>query len=119
MKFFSPRILLLLEGLTLLTAACAAYAALGASWWTFAVLFLAPDLTMIGYVFGVRIGAAVYNFGHTYTIVGGFWLIAHFTHASVAMPVSLIWLAHIGFDRLLGYGLKYPTAFKETHLGRV
>jgi hypothetical protein len=80
---------------------------------------LAPDLTMAGYAFGVRIGATIYNLGHTYPAVGAFWLIGHFTHASVALPFSLIWLAHIGFDRLLGYGLKYPTAFKDTHLGRV
>ncbi|HEY4246784.1 MAG TPA: DUF4260 domain-containing protein [Lacunisphaera sp.] len=119
MKFFSPKVLLHLEGLAILAAAGAAYAVQGASWWTFAILFLAPDLTIAGYAFGVRIGTAAYNLGHTYAMVGAFWLIGHFTHASTALPFSLIWLAHIGFDRLLGYGLKYPTAFKDTHLSRV
>lgn len=119
MNFSSPRILLHLEGLAILTASCAAYAEQGASWWTFAVLFLAPDLMMAGYVFGTRIGAGVYNLGHSYTAVAVFWLIGHFSHFSATVSFSLIWLAHIGFDRLLGYGLKYPTSFKDTHLDRV
>jgi hypothetical protein len=113
-----PKVLLHLEGLAVLAAACAAYGAHGNSWWKFAALFLAPDLTMLGYLLGKRVGAATYDLGHTYVVVGTFWLVGHFCHWPHTVPLSLIWLAHIGFDRLLGYGLKYSTDFKDTHLSR-
>jgi hypothetical protein len=119
MKFSIPKILLLLEGSTVFVAACAIYAYRGDSWLSFGALFFAPDLTMLGYVFRNNVGSACYNFSHTYTVVGVFWMIAQFFHFPHAAPISLIWLAHIGLDRFLGYGLKYPSAFKDTHLGRV
>ncbi|HEX7632420.1 MAG TPA: DUF4260 domain-containing protein [Lacunisphaera sp.] len=119
MKFSLPKALLHLEGLTVLVASCVAYAIHGASWWKFAALFLAPDLAIIGFLFGLRVGTLAYNLGHTYVVVGVFWLVAHFCAWPHAWPISLIWIAHIGFDRFIGYGLKYSTAFKDTHLGRV
>jgi p-aminobenzoyl-glutamate transporter AbgT len=119
MKLFPPKILLHLEGLTVFTAACVAYAIHGAAWWKFIAPFLVPDLMMLGYLFGAKVGAAVYNVGHTYSIVAIFWLIAYFAHLPHALSIGLIWTAHIGFDRLCGYGLKYSTAFKDTHLGKV
>lgn len=117
-KRSGPRILLHLEGLVALTAACLAYRGVGAHWGQFSLLFLTPDLSMVGYCFGRRIGAAVYNAAHTY--VGPFLLglIAYYGHRPSLLPLALIWVAHIGFDRLLGYGLKYATGFKHTHLGR-
>jgi hypothetical protein len=114
-----PRLLLHLEGLTCLCAACALYFIGSHSWWLFAVLFLAPDLAMLGYLLGPKIGAALYNAVHTYTTVGVVWIVGHFLSVSIATPICLIWVAHIGFDRLLGYGLKYSTAFKDTYLSRV
>jgi len=90
---------------------------LGGSWQTFAILFLVPDLSMLGYLAGRRLGAAAYNTAHSYI---GAALLGAFGAAVVspiAVQVALIWAAHIGFDRLLGYGLKYPTAFGDTHLG--
>jgi hypothetical protein len=107
MKLSGPKLLLHLEGLSVLVAACWAYQADGFAWWKFGVLFLAPDLAMIGYALGTRIGAAAYNAAHTYVGLPSI------------LPICLIWVAHLGFDRLLGYGLKYPDAFKDTHLGRV
>jgi hypothetical protein len=83
------------------------------------VLALAPDLSMLGYVGGPRLGSLTYDVVHTYVgpialgvagIVGGY---------ETAVQVALIWLTHIGVDRMLGYGLKYPTGFKDTHLQRV
>lgn len=115
----SPKWLLHAEGLAVLAAAVAAYRELGASWVTFAVLFLVPDVSMAGYFFGTKIGAEVYNLSHTYTAPFLLWAAVSLSHLPQAVPLCVIWVAHIGFDRLLGYGLKYPTAFKDTHLGKV
>lgn len=112
-----PLLILRLEGAALLIAATAAYAVLGESWWLFALLFLAPELSMLGYLAGPRIGAMFYNLGHTTLLPAA--LIA--AGLGLGLPLlstfGLIWLAHIGFDRLVGYGLKYPDAFSHTHLG--
>ena len=118
-KSSGPKVLLHIEGLAVLVAACALYGHLGHAWWKFAVLFLAPDLSMVGYALGKQVGAAMYNAAHTYTAPLLVWALGHYAHASVFEPLCLIWVAHIGFDRLVGYGLKYGTDFKATHLGRV
>ena len=119
MKFSFPKLLLHLEGLMVLTAACVAYHAGGYSWWRFAGWFLAPDLAMVGYLLGPKVGAAAYNAVHTYLAVGVLWLAGQALGLPALTPLCLIWAGHIGFDRALGYGLKYATAFKDTHLGRV
>lgn len=82
------------------------------------MLFLAPDLFMLGYLIGPRAGSAIYNVGHVLFIPVLLFLFGLATHRQTLMAVALIWLAHIFFDRLLGYGLKYPTFFKDTHLNR-
>jgi hypothetical protein len=105
------------EGLTVLSAAIFIYARTGHSWLLFVILFLTPDISFVGYVLGPRTGAATYNIFHSYIVpvaLGcGMWVAGR----SIAIP--LIWAAHIGFDRLLGYGLKYPTGFGDTHLGKL
>jgi hypothetical protein len=113
------RMILRLEGLAALVVSVAVYAYWGQhGWGFFALLFLAPDLSLLGYLRGPRVGAAVYNFAHTYVvpavlgIAGVLWLGPLFT-------IALIWSAHIGLDRMLGYGLKLPTAFQSTHLGPI
>jgi hypothetical protein len=119
MNFSGPKLLLHVEGLAVLVAACVLYHEAGASWGLFAALFLAPDLLMAGYFFGKKVGARLYNAGHTYTAPFLLWAVVCLAHRPSWFPLCLIWAAHIGFDRLLGYGLKYDTAFKDTHLGRV
>jgi len=114
-----PKPLLRIEGLTVLMGACLLYRALHGSWLMFAVLFLTPDLFMLGYLFGVRVGAWVYNLVHTYTAPLALGFVAYFTPIPSLLAICLIWTAHIGFDRFLGYGLKYETGFKDTHLGKV
>lgn len=114
------RILLRLEGLGLLILAVMLYANSGLSWLLFAVLFLAPDLSFLGYLAGPRVGAVVYNLAHdtlgpVLLVIGGYMFAAH----AAVLAVALIWLAHIGFDRTLGYGLKYAAGFGYTHLGRI
>lgn len=107
------------EGLAALGASVALYASVGGSWLVFALLFLAPDLSMLGYIGGRKAGATAYNLVHTYTaplaLVGAGLLLG----ASGLPQVALIWTAHIGFDRALGYGLKLPSGFHDTHLGTI
>ena len=115
----TPRALLRLEGLAVLVAALIGYHAVGASWIWFAVLLLFPDVALVGYLAGPRVGAFTYNALHTYL---GPALLAALTYSGVtprAWWICWIWLAHIGLDRAIGYGLKFPTAFQATHLGTI
>ncbi len=114
-----PRWILHLEGAAIFAAALYFYRAGHYPWWLFAALFLVPDISMMGFVKDARRGAAIYNLVHTLTgpllLLGGALLVA----GPQSIRYALIWLAHIGFDRALGYGLKYPTFFKDTHLQHV
>jgi hypothetical protein len=114
-----PRILLRLEGLAILVAALVLYFDAEFGWVLLVVLFLAPDLSLAGYLFGRRIGAAAYDLLHTELFPIALATVGIVANAETATRIGLIWLAHIGGDRLLGYGLKYPAAFKDTHLQRV
>jgi len=107
------------EGLMLFTVALFLYAHAGASWMFFFALFLAPDLSFVAYVFGSRVGALAYNAVHTTVGPIVLALASQLLPATAIplLPVALIWFAHIGFDRALGYGLKYASGFGDTHLG--
>ena len=119
MTLSGPKMLLHIEGFVVLVVAGVVYHELGASWGKFAALLLVPDISMVGYFFGKKIGAHAYNSAHTYLAPFLLWTFAHFANHSGLLPLCVIWIAHIGLDRLLGYGLKYPTDFKATHLNRV
>jgi hypothetical protein len=112
----SPRLLLHLEGAAVLALSVFFYRSHGGNWAQFALLFLVPDISMLGYLANARVGALTYNAVHTYVgpVITG-WVSVSMGQAEM-LPICLIWSAHIGFDRLLGYGLKHPTAFKDTHL---
>jgi hypothetical protein len=112
----APKAILRLEGALVLAAASIAYAEIGRGWVMFALLFLVPDISMLGYLGGRRLGAAVYNVGHTYILPAALGAYGLFQSQPLALAVALIWMGHIGFDRLLGFGLKYETAFGHTHL---
>jgi len=114
-----PGVLIRLEGLTAAVLVAALYAFRGGGWLWFAVLFLVPDLSMLGYLAGPRVGAAAYNLLHTYTTAGVLAGVGVVTGHGFLVLCALILGAHIGVDRLLGYGLKYPTGFKDTHLQRL
>jgi hypothetical protein len=114
-----PRILLRTEGGAVAVAAIAVYFHEGYPWWLFVALILAPDLSMIGYAGGLRVGAATYNAAHTYAFPVVLTAVGLLGGADLAVEIGLIWLAHIGVDRAIGYGLKYPSGFKDTHLQRV
>lgn len=113
----SVRVVLRLEGLCALVAALLGYSKMGQGWGAFALCFLAPDISLIGYLAGSTVGAITYNVAHSY--VGAIACLA--IGALVVSPAlscaGLIWCAHIGFDRALGYGLKYSAGFSFTHLG--
>ena len=119
---FLPRwmdYLLKIEWLCAGLAMLAAFWTAGGSWLLFAVLVLAPDLSMLGYVAGPRVGALAYNLLHNLIgpaiLAGLAWLAA----SDVALQIAMIWSFHIAADRALGYGLKLPSSFQDTHLGRI
>ena len=106
------------EGAAVMLASGLAFQTLDGSWVWFAILFLLPDLFMIGYLKDRRVGAVVYNTAHTYlapSLLVGLWLMMP---EPEILRIAAVWTAHIGLDRMLGYGLKYRTAFKHTHLHR-
>jgi hypothetical protein len=117
--FIRPAWLLRVEEAGLLTAAVLLYAHLHFSWLLFGVLFLAPDLFMFGYLANPRFGAALYNVGHFLLVPLMLFAAGYGMHRPLLLAIAIIWAAHIALDRLLGYGLKYPAHFKDTHLQRV
>jgi len=113
------RNILRLEGLAAAALSAVLYARTGASWWLFAALWLTPDLSMLGYLYRPCWGARIYNAIHSYLAPATLALMALLLRSDALLPFALIWFNHIGVDRLLGYGLKYPEGFQWTHLGRL
>jgi hypothetical protein len=115
----NPRQILRAEGFAVFVAATAAYLlGLDGAMWLYLLLLFAPDLSMLAYLAGPRLGSYGYNLAHTYVaplaLAGlGLWLAV-----PTAVLVALVWAAHVGMDRSLGYGLKHATGFRDTHLGR-
>jgi hypothetical protein len=106
-----------LEGAILLLVSVFMYYRYGQSWILFMLLLFVPDLSMLGYLKDNSWGARIYNLFHIYLfpalcLLFGLWL-----DNVLLRSIAIIWFAHIGLDRLLGYGLKLPTGFKDTHLG--
>ncbi|WP_080505175.1 DUF4260 domain-containing protein [Halorubrum aethiopicum] len=111
-----PRTFLRIEGLAAVGLALGGYFTLDGPIWLLVVLALAPDLSMLGYLVGPKLGSLSYNIVHTYTLpltLGGF---GFWVDVQLALLVALIWIGHIGADRLFGYGLKFESGFKNTHL---
>jgi len=109
--------LLQAEGLAVLILACVLYSRTGHGWGLFAALFLLPDLSFVAYLAGPRAGAFAYNIVHSYVAPVSVILLALVVPAPALTAYAYIWGAHIGFDRLMRYGLKYSTDFNHTHLG--
>ena len=112
-----PALLLRAESAALLVLSLFLYAKSGFSWLLYVVLLFVPDLGMLGYVGGTRVGSVAYNLVHTYVPPAVLALVGVASGSRPAYSIALIWFGHIGMDRLLGYGLKYPTSFSHTHLG--
>ena len=113
------RLLLRLEGLTLFIGMTALYAAWGGSWLIYLLLFFVPDLSFLAYLSDARFGAVVYNAAHSYMAPMTLMTLGFGFASPLTLSIALIWLAHIGIDRALGYGLKYSAGFGFTHLGRI
>ena len=113
------RLLLRLEGLTLFVGMTLLYGVWGGSWWVYLVLFLAPDLSFAGYLIGPKEGAVIYNAAHSYMAPVALMTAGFGTAEPLVLSIAMIWLAHIGIDRALGYGLKYQAGFGFTHMGRI
>lgn len=114
-----PKILLRLEGLCILLISLLFYSTSGFSWSLFGWLFLVPDIALLGYLFNPRVGAVAYNITHSLLIPLGLAAVGLILGVSLALSLATIWIAHIGFDRALGYGLKYGSGFTHTYLGRI
>ncbi len=117
--FSKPGTLLRTEGAFALVLSLFLYRSAGAHWGIFFLLFLWPDLSILGYLVSARLGSRLYNLVHTYVFPLAFAGVSVYRHDARLLAFALIWLAHIGMDRALGFGLKYPTFFKDTHLQRV
>ena len=115
----TPRLLLRFEGVALAGAALAVYIHLGYSALALIALLIAVDLSLLGFLVGPRVGALAYNLAHTTALPLILGAIGVLADGSILIQVALAWLTHIGVDRALGFGLKYPSAFNDTHLQRV
>ena len=113
------KILLRLEGLTLFAGMLLLYDTWGGSWWVFVLLFFTPDLSFIAYLDNPRTGAVIYNAAHSYMAPVALMTSGFAFGEPLTLSIAMIWLAHIGIDRALGYGLKYQAGFGFTHLGRI
>ena len=113
------RTLLRLEGVVLFAGMTMLYALWDGSWWVYAILFLAPDLSFAAYLAGPKAGGIIYNAAHSYLAPVALMTLGLAMAAPLTLSIAMIWLAHIGIDRALGYGLKYQAGFAFTHLGRI
>ncbi len=113
------RWLLRIEGLAILILSIYAYSYLEFSWVSFFVFFLVPDISFIGYLISSKVGAIFYNITHS--LIGAALCLGLGVagEKEIMLIAGVIWFAHIGFDRALGYGLKYNKGFSYTHLGRI
>lgn len=114
-----PRLFLHLEGLALFASAVVIYANQNFSWGAFALYLLAPDLAIIVYAINQRSGQIVYNILHTTIFPLALAVFSIINTNRLGLQIALIWLAHIGMDRTIGYGFKYPGSFTETHFSRI
>lgn len=112
----APNIVLRAEGALVFAAATFTYSQMHSGWLIYAILFFTPDFFMLGYLANARLGSIGYNIGHSYLVPAALLALGWFTDSPIASAVALIWIAHIGFDRAVGYGLKYAAGFKINHL---
>ena len=114
-----PRFFLRLEGVVLFLVSLILFGTTHQHWWWVPVLLLVPDIFMAGYARSTKIGALIYNIGHTYLLPALLSVYGLHGHRPLLLGIGLIWIAHIGMDRFAGYGLKYDDDFKHTHLGNL
>jgi hypothetical protein len=106
-----------IEGAVLFAASIAVFAVQGQQWWLYLALLLVPDIFMLGYLRSTKLGAIIYNIGHSYPAAAVVTALGFLVASPPTIAIGAIWFGHIGWDRMFGYGLKYATSFKHTHLG--
>jgi hypothetical protein len=89
------------------------------AWWWFAVLFLTPDLGILGYLANPKVGAWTYNLLHHRGLGVALLFLGVHLHAEWLQLYGLVMVSHASFDRIFGYGLKYTDSFRHTHLGMI
>lgn len=114
-----PALLLRLESAAILIGAIALYADAGWSWLVFVGLLIAPDISLLALAVNDRLGAVLYDVVHNYSLPVALGVVSLLADASLGVQIATVWIAHIGMDRLIGYGLRYPSNSKETHLQRL
>ena len=117
--FARPVTLLRLEGLATLAVAAYLYSIASGDWILFALLLFVPDIGMLGYLRGSIVGAATYNLFHVEILPLALAAYAIYVQWPIVLAIALVWLAHIGLDRALAYGLKFTSGFRDTHLGHI
>lgn len=113
------RVSLGLEDAALAALGVAGWQFSGWPWWLLAALFLAPDISIAAYLAGPRVGAAVYNVAHHRALAVAMWALGIVAALPPLIAVGALLFAHASFDRIFGFGLKYATAFGDTHLGAI
>jgi len=111
--------LLKIEELLLFVLGIYLFNSLDYSWWWFIALFLAPDLSMLGYLINTKVGALCYNIFHHKGLAIIIYLLGVYFQNEIMSLVGVILFSHASFDRVFGYGLKYPDKFEHTHLGKI
>lgn len=118
-KLLQPRFLLHLEGALAFAFCVWLYGTQGSNWMLFALVFFVPDISIAAYLINASVGAISYNAAHSMPLPSILAASGLLGANLLAVSIALIWFAHLGFDRMLGFGLKYPTRFSDTHLNRV
>lgn len=113
------KLLLYIEGLVFFLVALYLYQYFQGNWWLFLSLILVPDIAMVGYVRDKKAGAILYNLMHNYVLAVIVISAGYFLNQNLVLHIGLVLLAHVAMDRFFGYGLKYPSHFKDTHMQRV
>ncbi len=111
--------LLKLEELFMFSITIFLFTKMNFAWWMYPAFILAPDLSMVGYLFNPQIGAWTYNFVHHKTFGISVFALGVVLASQPLQFAGLILFGHSSIDRIFGYGLKYSDSFKHTHLGMI
>jgi hypothetical protein len=108
-----------LEELAMLLISVYALYQFEVAWWWYLLVFIGPDISMLGYLAGNKAGAISYDLFHHKAIGIAFIITGYFFHANEIVWTGLVLFGHSSFDRMMGYGLKFFDGFQHTHLGKI
>lgn len=92
---------------------------LGFDWWLYVILLFLPDISIAGYMFGNKVGTAIYNLFHHKAVAVAIALSGLYLGNNVVVLAGLVLFGHSSFDRIFGFGLKFPDNFNHTHMGMI